>query len=248
MSIYSNTFFAGQRQSSLASARVIVPIALELVEPRSVVDVGCGVGTWLAAFAEHGLADFVGVDGHYVERSQLAIPPDCFIAHDLTKPLDLGRTFDLALSLEVGEHLPAATAETFVDSLTRLAPVVLFSAAVPGQGGVQHVNEQWPEYWARLFAKRGFVAVDAVRPRVWHLEDVDFWYAQNTVLFARRTALCAHPRLESELDIRGELMSIVHPTLYLAVRRVADELTPRQILRELPRAIRRTARRRFRYS
>lgn len=100
--------------------------------------------------------------------------------HDLTTSLKSDRLFDLVMSLEVAEHLDAKYAETFVDSLTNFGPVILFSAAVPFQGGEHHVNEQWPSYWEELFAKKGYVAVDAIRKHIWQNPEVEWWYAQKS--------------------------------------------------------------------
>src|SRR5438046_10610902 len=99
---------------------------MKLTQPTSVVDLGCGIGTWLAVFAEHNVGDYVGIDGDYVDRSQLLIPPERFLSGDLSEPVELNRRFDLAVSLEVAEHLPAASARVLVASLTGLPPVVLF--------------------------------------------------------------------------------------------------------------------------
>ena len=112
------------------SADVVVPLVMELVAPSSVVDVGCGLASWLAAFAHFGVPRIFGVDGPWVDESTLRIPPDRFLAADLTQPLRLDEHFDLVVSLEVGEHLPADAADTFIDSLVALGPVILFSAAV----------------------------------------------------------------------------------------------------------------------
>src|SRR5436190_19968909 len=100
---YDATFYAEQADGSLRSARAVVPLVMELVRPASVLDVGCGLGTWLAAFAEAGVADFLGMDGDYVDRAKLKIPAERFRAADLTNPPSPGRTFDLAVCLEVAE-------------------------------------------------------------------------------------------------------------------------------------------------
>ena len=84
---------------------------------------------------------------------------------DLTHPLQLDRQFDLVLSLEVAEHIPAGRAATFIDSLVRHGDAILFSAAIPRQGGEQHINCQWPSWWAELFTQRGYQTFDLVRPR-----------------------------------------------------------------------------------
>src|SRR5262249_37804156 len=189
---YTADFFAAHRDGAHRSARAVVPLVLGLVPARSVIDVGCGQGTWLAVFAAHGATDVTGVDGDYVDRDRLEIPPDRFRGQDLSRPLAAGRTFDLAVSLEVAEHLPESAAEGFVESLTRLAPVVLFSAAAPYQGGQNHVNEQWPAYWAEHFAAHGYRPVDCLRRRIWTNPDVERWCAQNTFLYVARVLLDTH--------------------------------------------------------
>ena len=182
---YDRAFYERHRSGSGSSAEVVVPLVVEWVRPRSVVDVGCGTGTWLAAFQRRGVEDVLGVDGSPVPSDLLQIPPDRFRVRDLSRPLDLGRTFDVALCLEVAEHLPASAASTLVASLTALAPVVLFSAAIPHQGGVGHVNEEWPRAWAERFAAAGFAWADPIRPRIWDDPGVEPWYAQNALLFHR---------------------------------------------------------------
>src|SRR6267142_2976236 len=147
---YTKQFYEEHRDGAKRSAEVIAPLVLELLHPRSIVDIGCGDGNWLAVFCKLGVQDVLGIDGDYVERNLLQIPQNSFRSIDLSQPFNLGRTFDLAISLEGAEHLPAACAESFVKSLTRLAPFVLFSAAIPSQGGENHLNEQWPDVWASL--------------------------------------------------------------------------------------------------
>ncbi len=216
--LYSDAFFARQEEGSRSSARITVPLVLRFVQPTSVVDVGCGIGTWLAEFKRQGIGDCVGIDGDYVNRSLLLIEPKEFLPRDLSQPLDIGRQFDLAISLEVAEHLPAAAADTFVASLTRVAPVVLFSAAIPHQGGDGHINEQWPEYWQQHFARHGYVVADCLRERLWNLPDVEQWYAQNILFYVRRDRMSDYPRLAEivRASVDRDRMSVVHPGRYLA--------------------------------
>jgi SAM-dependent methyltransferase len=216
MSGYTPDFYRSHRDGSRRSAEAIVPIVLDLVQPRSVIDVGCGLGAWLAVFREHGVEDVWGVDGSYVDRRLLQIPPERFLPADLRHPVRLPRRFDLVVSVEVAEHLPADCAATFVESLTALGSVVLFSAAIPYQGGVDHVNEQWPEYWAARFAEHGYVAIDYIRPRVWRDEGVEWWYAQNALLYAEREHVEGEPRLRAAREATQlQPLSVVHPRKYL---------------------------------
>ena len=182
-SLYNADFFREKRESASSSAAVVVPLAMELVKPQSVVDVGCGTGAWLAAFRSAGVERIVGIDGDYIDRHSLSIPLEAFVAADLTTELKLGQNFDLCISLEVAEHLPAVAARGFVTSLVQLAPAVLFSAAVPGQTGTGHVNERWPNYWMSLFAEHGYVRLDPFRKNLWHDCRVAWWYRQNLFLY-----------------------------------------------------------------
>ena len=112
--------------------------------PNSVLDVGCGSGSWLAAALELGAKDVVGVEGAKIDAELMRVDAGSVKRADLATPLDLGRKFELVLCLETAEHLEAAHASTLVDGLARHGNRILFSAAVPGQSGMGHVNCQWP--------------------------------------------------------------------------------------------------------
>lgn len=209
---------------AVTSARVVLPYVLELVTPSRVADFGCGGGAWLKACCELGIQDVLGVDGHYVDPQTLAFPRDRFVAHDLRRPFDAARRFDLAISLEVAEHIPDDASDIFVDSLVRLSPVILFSAAIPYQGGVGHVNEQWPTHWSGLFERRGYVAIDCLRRHVWNDTRVDTWYRQNIMIFCSLEHLQSNSRLSSAHGAsEGFPLDIVHPQRYL------EEADPRNI-------------------
>lgn len=230
---YSPKFFAAHETRSRQSAAHTVPLVLEYVPAASVVDVGCGIGTWLSEFQAAGVQDFLGVDGDYVSRDQLLFDRERFVSHELAQPLELNRRFDLASCLEVAEHLPDASAQTLVDSLVRLAPVVLFSAAIPHQQGNNHVNEQWPDYWHAHFAVRDFVAVDALRMKLWRNSEVARWYRQNLMFYVERSSLPRYPRLQAVFDVDGDLppRALVHPEHYLELHNaVFDRMKKSQCL------------------
>ena len=208
---YTEGFFASHDENGRASAGAVLPWLLEHLAPRSIVDVGCGTGTWLRVARENGIDDVLGLDGPWVRPDSLEIPPERFLATDLTARPNLDRMFDLVLSLEVAEHLPPSKAEDFVDHLTALGPVVVFSAATPEQGGNGHTNEQWPGYWSELFARRGYEAVDCLREVFWNNEAVNWWYSQNLLLFARPAALDAVPSLREHPSRGKDPLSLIHP-------------------------------------
>jgi SAM-dependent methyltransferase len=212
---YQDSFFDGMRSGARRSAEILVPHVMELVRPRSVVDVGCGRGVWLEVFAEHGVVDVLGVDGDYIDKTKLEIPPERFLSADLAAPLELSRRFDLAVSLEVGEHLPEDAAAVLVQSLVALAPAILFSAAIPGQGGRHHVNEQWPGYWADHFDRHGYRCIDCLRMRIWQLDAMQPWYAQNALMFVSAELLAASGVLRVEHDrTGGRPAALVHPRIW----------------------------------
>jgi SAM-dependent methyltransferase len=198
---YDRAFFDMIAKSSLASAQVIVPMLAGLLQWRSVVDVGCGCGAWLRVFQQHGAQTIVGYDGDYVDPSQLLIPSNSFHSVDLSSKIQIDGRYDLAVCLEVGEHLAAASARPLIATLCEAAPAVLFSAAIPGQGGTHHINEQWPEYWERLFAENDFVRLDPIRRLVFSSQTVAPWYKQNMYLFIARNTLVADSKLTEEYNL-----------------------------------------------
>ncbi len=182
--VYNSDFYDYIDDGSRASARTVAPLLLAEMSIASLLDVGAGHGAWAAEWMAAGVADVLAVDGDYVTQDRLQVPPEHFRAHDLTTPLDLERRFDLVQSLEVAEHLPGAKAAMFVESLARHGDIVLFSAAVPHQGGEHHVNEQPPEYWRQLFAAQGFAPFDWLRSRLAGQAQVKPWYRFNSFLYA----------------------------------------------------------------
>ncbi len=148
------------------------------------MDVGCGVGTWLSVSAELGASNVLGLEGPWLlDQPRLAIDRDKIRLGDLSQGVVIPRSFDLGISLEVAEHLPESAGRTLVQSLARHCKIVVFSAAIPGQGGVGHINEQRPTYWQELFRQEGFEALDVIRPLIWYRDDFPWWYRQNIIVY-----------------------------------------------------------------
>lgn len=213
---YTGEYFQKLQEGSAQSAREIIPLLLAIIRPKSVIDVGCATGAWLSVFKEYGIEDIWGVDGHYITRDMLMIDEHRFLKLDLSKHFVLGRKADLVVSLEVAEHLPSESADTFIRSLVRIGPLILFSAAIPGQGGTDHLNEQWPDYWAALFKSHGYLVVDCLREKIWLNERIKFWFRQNILLYVERGYLESCPSLKMYYEAAARLpLSLVHPELYL---------------------------------
>lgn len=213
---YTEDFYARQREGSLVSARIVLAETFALLgKPATLVDVGCGVGTWLRAAAEQGVEDTLGLDGPWTTEAGLEIPPERFRAVDLTEgpglvPALPRQRFDLCMSLEVAEHLPAKAEGNFIALLAALSDAVLFSAAIPNQGGTDHVNEAWPEHWAGLFKAQGFHCYDVLRPRIWKRDEIEWWYVQNVLLFAKDGSQAAE-KLGTIAAPADPPLPLVHP-------------------------------------
>jgi len=225
--LYSASFYEKIVTKSRRSAREVVPVLVDLFRPSSVVDVGCGTGSWLAVFQALGV-DVTGYEGPWIGSADLDVAKHLIIEHDVTTGIPSQRTFDLVLSLETAEHLPKSAATGFVKSLVDLGPVIVFSAAVPRQGGTDHRNEEWPSGWVELFRHHDYVAIDCLRPMFWANDAVSWWYAQNMLLFVRRDRLPLYEHLaHNAASPIGTALPLIHPRNYLALHSALDEANNR---------------------
>ncbi len=206
---YDNYFFNSIEQSTQSSAQHIVPILQQMIQPKSVIDVGCGRGIWLKMWMSLGVTDCLGVDGEYLNNNELHISKSKFQAHDLEKSITIDRAFDLVMSLEVAEHLPASAADLFIASLCRLGKVIVFSAAIPAQEGNGHINEQYPDYWIEKFNRNGYRSYDIIRGQIWLNAQIDKCYRQNILIFAHESITDEMNKLASKY--KNDIFNFVHP-------------------------------------
>ena len=196
---------------NFSAAEEVLPILFEKHQPASVLDVGCGLGNWAATAKKIGVSNVIGIDGEYVNRSLLKIQESEFVGIDLRKKFDLKKKFDLVICLEVAEHLPKESADTFIESLVNHSDVILFSAALPGQGGQFHINEQWPSYWQQIFERHKYQMIDFFRKKIWNNSKIDPWYRQNMFLVVKK----GHALCENE---DAEIQSYIHPELFTLLK------------------------------
>jgi SAM-dependent methyltransferase len=227
---YDGRFYDANVRMNAPSATKVVGVVLLAWPITSVLDVGCARGTWLREWAEAGVKDFHGVDGLHVDEGGLLIERSHFTPADLGSGFDLGRKFDLVQSLEVAEHLPGSASAAFVALLVRHSRgLVLFSAAPPGQGGENHINEHSYDFWRGHFRDCGYHAMDWIRPRLANDRAVSYWYRYNLILYASEPMMERLPAdvLRSQVP-EDEPIPDVSPRLFQARK---------QLMRALPQSV-----------
>ena len=237
---YDSAFFDFVDASSGRSASLFLEQVMASVlgagTAGSVLDVGCGRGAWLAVWKRLGARRVQGVDGEYVSREALLVSPGEFCAKDISGHFDLGEKFDLVQCLEIAEHLPEIHAETLVDNIARHGDLILFSAAIPGQGGEFHVNERPYSYWRAKFAARGYAVYDAIRPCVAGRNDIEPWYRYNTFVYANdRGATRLTSRASERLVPPGRPLQDISPMSW-RLRCAALSVLPLSLTSTLARA------------
>jgi hypothetical protein len=226
-------------EGSLRAAETIVPLVLELTGPvRSVVDVGGGTGGWLREFGRAGVARLALIDSAAVDP-HLLIPRECFHPADLERPLPALGRFDLATSVECAEHVSASRAKALVEWLTSTADIVLFSAAVPGQGGKNHINEQPVDFWSSLFRSCAFVRRDILRHRILGDRSIPYWYRQNLFFYVKQGCSLA--------DASPDFLPDDFVLLHRAIEENYRQPGLRKLLRDVPPALVASIRRRLRW-
>ena len=211
---YSEEYYKQHEEGAIRSAENILSFLYDKLKFNTIADLGCGVGCWAMVAKKQFNANILGIDFH--DHTYLLLDENEYICADLTKPISLGRTFDLVISLEVAEHIEGSNSNTFLDNLCSAGRRILFSAALPGQGGIGHVNEKPLSYWTEQFVHRGYLALDVIRPHFWNCDDVEIWYRNNSILFADKGIfLETINKFESYLP----MIDIIHPKM---LQRIID--------------------------
>lgn len=212
------SYKCNRKMLNFHNPEAVLAHVLKLVDVSSAIDVGCGLGTWGETLVRHGVGDVWWMDGPWYDESMLGEQIDMsrFIVHDLDGGVYHGaRRYDLAMCLEVAEHVRPENELNVVETLAGLSDVILFSAAIPKQGGDGHVNEQWPSHWMELFRRCGYGFADVVRPLIWTDTSIYRWYRQNTFVIAKAELLPDIYKRYGKLGVVNQMVDVVHPEYYM---------------------------------
>jgi hypothetical protein len=234
--MYPTDWHSEYGQRTALSARKILGYMKQNFTIQSSAEIGCGDGHWTIEAQNIGIGETLGVDGPWTDRTTLKLSDLNFLEHDFSYPFDLKRKFDLAICLEVAEHVRGDAAEPFIDSLTSSSDLQLFGAAVPLQGGAGHINEQWQSWWLKKFTARDFIPFDLVRPVFWSDAEIHYWYRQNIIVYIRscRSDLIAIARkLQLNAFNNCPIVDMVHPEKYITAASY-ESIQFKALFRKLP--------------
>jgi 2-polyprenyl-3-methyl-5-hydroxy-6-metoxy-1,4-benzoquinol methylase len=134
-----------------------VKVGMELFKhfkPKSVIDFGCGIGSYLYAAKQCGIKKIKGLEigGNFAkEYTDESVRELIDFNTDITKPISPG-FFDISMCIEVAEHVEMQGSSQLVKNIAKATKqFCIWSAAPPGQDGCGHVNCHEKEYWTNLF-------------------------------------------------------------------------------------------------
>jgi len=222
-------------KTGVSAARIVSYLA-PLFTPKSIVEIGCGNAHWTYEFIASGVSDYLVTDGPWNNIDNLLVDRAAIRSLDLNEFNSLGRKFDMAVCLEVAEHVQEIAAENIIRTLTEASDIVLFGAAIPLQGGYGHINEQWPSYWRSIFEKFGFIAFDIIRPKFWNDQDIHYWYRQNTFIYVRKTDIRNIDLLvreQAKLYETIPMSDAIHPEKFIEVSSY-ESLVLKRLIKRVP--------------
>jgi hypothetical protein len=182
---YSHDFYSDMKKASADSYSFLATWIFNYCSPKSAIDWGAGTGELLMALQISHNVRVRALEGHWIKELPTSLPKIYYEFRDLRFPFKLEEKFDVAICLEVAEHLEDEYAQTLIDGICNSSDLIFFSAAIPYQGGTSHVNEQWPIYWAEKFHQAGFVLAHDPREELWDNPEVAAYYKQNLLIFER---------------------------------------------------------------
>ena len=185
--MFNKSFFDKNLKWNVPIAKKLVELIMRFFTPQSVVDVGCGNAEFLAEFKKENIL-IKGYEGsrHALENS--LVDRKFIEQFDLRNKIISQRRYDLALCLEVAEHIDKKFSRILVDSLTVLADTIIFTAAPPGQGGHFHINEQPKEFWIEKFQAKGFTYEVQISQKIRdeaRKNNILSWYSDNFMVFRK---------------------------------------------------------------
>ena len=208
--MYSASYYKKHETGSYQSAIQILEYINSFINFNSVIDFGCGMGTWCKALNNLGIKDFLGIDKHQYDPAYMLIPKEKYIQFDLRKPLVLTRRADMVISVEVAEHINSEYSDIFIKNLCSCSKFVLFSAAISHQGGTGHINEKSCTYWEKIFNKYGYKAIDCIRPYFWNNEQIEIWYRNNCLLYIEQYT---YEKISTHIPQNTYPLDIIHPSM-----------------------------------
>lgn len=224
----------------------LVPKILEVTGPvDSIVDVGGGIGAWCKAFKESGATRVLCIDTPEIESSELLINGSEFYPCDLAATFPAPVRCELAICLEVAEHLPRSQSQGLVKFLTHSSDIVVFSASIPGQPGLGHINEHPPAFWRRQFKEFGFEQWDVIRPRIVFESDIPYWYRQNMFIYADQNWRDHLNAMSGTYSGIPEDFELVHKRVLDIYRSAPPEVGLGTLVRAFPSALKLTLSRRL---
>lgn len=186
--IYNRSFFDKNLEWNIPIAADVVNILMRFFNPKSVVDVGCGNAEFLSQFQKKGV-EIYGYEGSQYAIDSALVDKRFIQQFDLRELIPVRRKYDLALCLEVAEHIENKFSNRLVENLTSLSDTVVFTAAPPGQGGHFHINEQPKEFWINLFKKNGYRYDSSLSFQIqaeFKEKKVINWYSDNLTVFKKK--------------------------------------------------------------
>ena len=218
-------------KSQPTSQRLYLEHLQSIIPFKSMCDLGCGPGYWVNVACKMGIEDAMGYDIPIAGGQKRLIEASHLVECDLSELYDFGRRFDLAVSTEVIEHIPQGKEGTFIANCCAASDFVLFSGAIPYQGGVGHVNEHWLEHWNSFFKSNGYVCFDLFREKFWYDPRIQYYYRQNTVFYVHCSRV---DELHSKgLNSTSQPQTRIHPEMIIQCVNRALPPSERHFLRDV---------------